>query len=272
MTVMTSRACPWKCTFCHNNMGKGYRPRSAENVVDELEALYRDVGIREIIFMDDMFNLHRERVRDICRGILSRGLDLKLTFPNGLRADIMDIETVKLLKEAGMYRCMYAIETGSPRLQKRIKKNVKLEKAKAIIAETAKLGVLTHGAFMLGFPTETEEEMQMTVDFACSTKLHTAAFYRVLPLPGSEIYSDVVSAGADVSGEIFDSPSQFEYHSSNVNLSTVDERFLTKIRKKAYLRFYLNPLRLPRLLWHLPNKLVMIPKLAKLFFLRAVQK
>jgi radical SAM superfamily enzyme YgiQ (UPF0313 family) len=268
MTVFSSRSCPYQCIYCHRNLGKAYRARKPERVVDEIETLVRDYGIREIEFMDDMFNLSKERVQHICQAIGDRGLDIKMTFPNGMRADLLDVETLKALKAAGMYRTMLAIESGSPRMQKFMKKNVKLEKAKEIIEEAVKLGIMTHGAFMLGFPTETAEEMQMTIDFATRSKFHTAAFYRVLPFPGSELYEMVKKEKPDM--EV--TPERFEYHSSDINLSGVSEEMVTGFRKRAYLQFYLNPIRLFRIFFRLPNKMYLVPRLMKMFINRALEK
>ncbi|MFC1888878.1 B12-binding domain-containing radical SAM protein [Thermodesulfobacteriota bacterium] len=268
MTLFSSRSCPYQCIYCHRNLGKRYRPRSPERVVEEIEILVHDFGIREIEFMDDMFNLDKERVKVICNLILERGLRIKLTFPNGLRADLLDVATLRALKEAGMYRCMLAIETGSPRLQKFIKKNVNLEKARNMIDQAVKMGIMTHGAFMLGFPTETEEEMRMTIDYARGSRFHTAAFYRVLPFPGSELYEMVQRERPDLEID----PARFEYHSTDVNLSAVDEGRVTQLRKKAYRTFYFNPLRLLRIFYRLPNKLVLIPHLARMFVHRALER
>ena len=268
MTVMTSRGCPYRCAYCHRNLGKTWRPRSAEKVVEEIEILVRRYGVREIEIMDDMFNLKRSRVQQICGMIVDRGLDVRLTFPNGMRADILDEETLVALKRPGMYRTMYAIETASPRLQRHIDKNVNLEKTRRIIEKTVEMGVMTHGAFMLGFPTETEEEMKQTIDFAVRSKFHTAAFYRVMPFRGSALYDRVREQRPDANLD----PTNFEYHSSDINLSEVDEARVTALRKGAYRKFYLNPVRLFRLFHRLPNKAVLLPHLLRLFVIRALEK
>jgi len=265
MTIFSSRACPYRCIYCHNNLGKTYRPRSPENLVEEIEALVQEYGVRELIFMDDMFNLIPQRVHAICRLILERSLKVHLTFPNGLRADLLDEETLRWLKRAGMYRCLFAIETASPRLQKLIKKNVDFEKTIQAIRTARSLGILTHGAFMLGFPTETEEEMLRTVRFATEAELHTAAFFRVMPFKGSELYRMAVESGVRIE-EDWDS---YEYYKSPINLSAAPEETLTRIRKAAYRRFYLSPRRLVRLFWRLPNKRALLPYFALVFIKRA---
>ncbi|MDP8256685.1 MAG: radical SAM protein [Candidatus Alcyoniella australis] len=268
MTMFSSRSCPYRCIYCHNNLGKVWRPRQPERVVDEIQAVYERYGVREIEFMDDMFNLDLGRVQDICRMIIERGLKISITFPNGMRADRMDLETVKWLKRAGMYRTMYAIESGSERMQRYMKKNVKLDKAREIVEQTAKLGIMTHGAFMLGFPGETREEMLQTLRFAWSSKFHTAAFYRVLPFRGSELHKIVFKDHPEPEMTV----EQFEFHSSDINLSEVPEEEVTRLRKLAYQKFYLNPIRLWRIFWRLPNKLVLLPYLVGMFVRRGLQR
>ena len=117
-TMFSSRACPWRCTYCHNSYGKTFRERSAEHVLAEIDLLVTKYGVKELVFMDDIFNFKAERAKTIARGIIERGYKLALTFPNGFRGDILDEELVVLLKQAGMYRCMVAVESASPRIQK----------------------------------------------------------------------------------------------------------------------------------------------------------
>jgi len=197
-TMISSRGCPYQCAYCHRVHGKKNRVRSPENVVAEIRELKQRYGIGEIIFVEDMFNLDKERTQEIARRLIREKLDMRMSFPIGLRGDIMDEETVRLLRDAGMYRCMYAIETATPRLQKLLRKHLRLEKVLEIIEKTANLGVLTHGAFMLGFPTESEEEARTTVDTALASSLHTAAFYRVVPFKGTDLAKLAIEDGKQV--------------------------------------------------------------------------
>jgi anaerobic magnesium-protoporphyrin IX monomethyl ester cyclase len=264
-TMFSSRACPWRCTYCHNSYGKKFRERSAENVLAEMELLVTQYGVKEFVFMDDIFNFRANRAKTIARGIIDNGWKIKLTFPNGFRGDILDEELVDLLVQAGMYRCMIAVESAVPRIQKVMKKNLKIDKVKKIVDYTAKQGVMVHGAFMLGFPTETEEEMHATIDWAAESSFHTAAFFRVIPFKGTELYSQVEHAGYDLPTDW----SKYEPYQSEINLSEVAEDEIYKLRKRAYRRFYWNPKRLFRIFTLIPNKSNMIPFLTLLFARRA---
>jgi radical SAM superfamily enzyme YgiQ (UPF0313 family) len=264
-TMFSSRACPWRCTYCHNSYGKKFRERSGEDVLAEMELLVTKYGVKEFVFMDDIFNLRRERAATIAQGIIDRGWKIRLTFPNGFRGDILDEELVVLLKQAGMYRCMVAVESASPRIQKVMKKRLKIDKVKHIVDFIAKQGVMVHGAFMLGFPTETEEEMQATIDWAADSAFHTAAFFRVIPFKGTELFEEVEHAGFELPTDW----SAYEPYQSDINLSEVDEDRILRLRKTAYRRFYFNPKRLFQIFKLIPNKANMIPFLTLLFARRA---
>lgn len=264
-TIFSSRACPWRCTYCHNSYGKKFRERSARHVLDEIDMLVRDLGVRELVFYDDIFNFKPERAKAICRGLIDRNYNLKLTFPNGLRGDILDEELVDLMKEAGMYRAMIAIESGVPRVQKVMKKNLRLPQTKKIVDYMASQGVMTHGAFMLGFPTETQEEMLETIRWARESSFHTAAFYRVIPFKGTELFRQVEAAGHQLPTDW----SHYEPYYSDINVSAVPEKEIGKLRRRAYLEFYLSPRRLWSIFRLIPNKFRMIPYLTLLFARRA---
>jgi radical SAM superfamily enzyme YgiQ (UPF0313 family) len=264
-TMFSSRACPWRCTYCHNSYGKTFRERSAENVLAEIDLLVTRYGVKELVFMDDIFNFKPERAKRIAQGIIERGYRLALTFPNGFRGDILDEELVVLLKRAGMYRCMVAVESASPRIQKVMKKRLKIDKVGRIVDFIARQGVMVHGAFMLGFPSETEAEMRATIDWAARSSFHTAAFFRVIPFKGTELFEEVQHAGYALPSDW----SAYEPYQTEINLSTVPEERITKLRKRAYRRFYLDPRRLWRIFRLIPNKASMLPFLALLFARRA---
>jgi radical SAM superfamily enzyme YgiQ (UPF0313 family) len=264
-TMFSSRACPWRCTYCHNSYGKTFRERSAENVLAEIELLVTRYGVKELVFMDDIFNFKPERAKQIARGIVERRYDLALTFPNGFRGDILDEELVDLLKRAGMYRCMVAVESAVPRIQKVMKKNLKIDKVRKIVEYIDKQGVMVHGAFMLGFPSETEAEMKATIDWAASSAFHTAAFFRVIPFKGTELFQQVEHAGYALPTDW----SAYEPYQTDINLSAVPEEKIFRLRKDAYRRFYLSPKRMWRIFKLIPNKSNMLPFLTLLFARRA---
>ena len=233
MTLFTTRGCPYHCVYCHNIFGKKFRARSAENVWSEMKLLYNDYGIHQFFIWDDIFNLDKKRLFKICNSIIDSGYDIKLAFPNGLRGDIMDRETIFKLKDAGAFFITYAIETGSPRLQKLIKKNVNLEKLNEVITITSKeAGILTQGFFMFGFPTETREELHMTTDYAVNSDLDLTSMFIVNPFEGTEL-AEMAKKYAKEKNENY----TFDYYNVNYSLAEVSIEELKDIHTKAQIKF-----------------------------------
>lgn len=250
MSVFTSRGCPFRCAYCHNVFGKKFRARSPEHVLEELTILYQNYHIREISILDDSFNIDRDRLLAIAEMVAESGMDLKFNFSNGIRADMADDEILNALQKMGTYKLAVAVETASPRLQKMIHKNAKLDKLDLVIRKADALGMITWGFFMLGFPSETEEEVLKTTRFARNSKLHLASFNIVNPYPGTELF-DLANLPGESEASVTDS---YDFLSTNLNVSNVSTERLKEIRRNTNLLFYLNPVRLFRFLRLLPNK------------------
>jgi anaerobic magnesium-protoporphyrin IX monomethyl ester cyclase len=263
MTVFSSRGCPYQCIYCHNIFGKEFRFRSAEKLFREIEHLYHNHGIRDFEILDDIFNLNRDRLIDFCDRIINSGMKITIAFPNGLRGDLLDEHQLRKLRQAGTIFIGFAIETGSPRMQKLIKKNIQLERIRENIEIAHSLGIHPHGFFMIGFPGETLDEMKMTVKFMLSSKLHSCGLFVVMPFEGTEL-----GAMAKEMGKAPVSNFSLSYHTENfVNLTKSPAASVNRLRRQAILRFYLNPVRLFVLVRDFPNKRE-LGKLARIFFRR----
>lgn len=245
MTIFTSRGCPYRCTYCHNLFGKRFRGRSVEGVIDEIREIERVMGVKELEVLDDICNFDEPRLQGILEGLLRRNMHPVLSFPNAVRADLISPETIDLLQRVGAGEVSIAVETASPRLQALIRKGLDLEKVSKTIEECANRRILTRGFFMLGFPTETEEEMRSTIDFACRSPLHLALFFTVNPFPGTELYRQFVEAGKLGSSE---RTVDYEYYGAPFNGSEVPDARFRWLYRSAYYRFYLNPVRVARIL------------------------
>ncbi len=247
--LFSSRGCPYQCAYCHKMFGKTLRVRSAENFFSEIADLYENHGVRELHILDDAFNLAKERMRKICQLIIDNRMSLSIGFPNGLRGDQLDFDDIDLLKQAGTYFIRYAVETGSRRIQDLIHKYAKLDKLMEIISYTSKRGIFTQGFFMLGFPTETIEEINMTIDFALKSDLHAMAAFQVVPFPGTDLYDMAREINPDY--EYDDRYLFFSGKSFYQEITGID---LNPIIKRMYQRFYYNPKRAYRIIRDLPEK------------------
>jgi len=189
-TLISSRGCPQDCVYCtiHSVWGRGWRARSAVNVVDEVEHLMSKYGIREFYFMDDSMTLSRGRIIEICRQIKDRKLDIRWTMPNGAAHWTLNKETISLMKESGCYRITFGIESGNPEVRKFIGKNFDLGQAKELIQYANRIGMWTICTFIIGFPYETKEQIMDTINFAVQSDTDQAVFYLLCPHPGTGVY------------------------------------------------------------------------------------
>lgn len=254
MQIQTSRGCPYNCVYCHGMMGRRFRTRSTASVLNEFRTLREKFDIHEFEIVDDCFNLDRARMHEILEGVINFGDPaLRLQFPNGIRADLLEKEDILMLRRAGTDFMSFAFETASPRLQKLIHKNLDIGRSLAAVKIAEKAGIFCNGFFMLGFPTETAEECRSTVDLACSTMLHSALFFEVSPYKGTALFDIAVQeSNVDVSEIPID---ELGFFRAGHNLSKMSDRAFERLFVTAYARFYLNPSRLFRFLARHPRPL-----------------
>lgn len=240
LPVFFTRGCPFGCAYCHHIFGRQYRAFPVERTVAEMVRLRDRYGLGEFEIIDDTFNLKLEHAKAAMAEIIAQKLNCALAFTNGLRADRMDDELLALMKTAGVYRIDYAIETASPRQQKLLHKNLDLVRAREVVEMTVKRGIVTGAYYMLGFPGETEAEMEATLEYALSLPNHISSFFYVMPFPGTEIAESDPAVSRRVREETFRDASSIA-----VNLSATSDAVMRRIRKSAYRRFYFS---LPRML------------------------
>jgi len=234
MPLFTSRACPYRCIYCHKIFGKKYRPHSPERVLTEIDILYDKFKVRQFDFYDDVFNLDRNRTIQILEGIIRRrkeGRDIKLSFFNGLRGDIQDGILIKKFKEAGTFMIPYAVETASPRLQKMIKKNINLKKLKRVISLTSAMGIITVGFAMLGFPTETREELDSTIEYMLESGFDMVELFIVSPYFGTELANLIMEKCPEIKeNDLVD----LHFLKAKYPLAMIDPDELTGIHVETY--------------------------------------
>jgi hypothetical protein len=257
MLLFTSRGCPFKCIYCHEVQGKKFRARSPENVLKEMQALKSQWGINDFEVVDDIFNFDRGRMMEILDRIVASGQEPALHFPNALRTDMLDEGQIKALRRAGTFFLCAAVESASPRLQKLIKKHLKVDKVEENIRIAVREGMYVRGFFMLGFPTETIEEARTTVDLAIRSALHEALFFIVTPFAGTALY-ELYQETMRERGLLETAPEDTGYHQGNFNLSAMSDGELFGLQRRAFRRFFLDPRRALRIAGRHPAKLELL--------------
>lgn len=196
--VLTSRGCPFDCTYCCVNKLTGsrkWRERSAQNVLDELEYVAKSKGVRLFEVWDDNFTLDIKRAKEICTGILERGLDLSWYCHNGIRADRIDQELANLMKKAGCTSIAFGIESGDPDTFDLIKKGEPLSAVVNAVEIIKRAGIKATGYFIIGLPGDTLEKFIRTVKFQRSLRLDHYVFGMLIPYPKTEVWDIVQERG-----------------------------------------------------------------------------
>lgn len=188
--ILTSRGCPYQCTFCLSQ-NTGWRPRSAENVIKEIDLLVTKFGVKQIDILDDNFTLEFNRAIKILDTIIEKNWGISIQFPNGVRADRLSEEIVHKMKLAGVYKVGVGIESGDQNVLNKAKKGLKIEQSRKAVSLFRKEGIVVFGFFMFGLLDETKETMLKTIDFAKEINPHYANFGVVTPLPGTTLYQEL---------------------------------------------------------------------------------
>lgn len=268
VSLVSSRGCPYRCVWCHNIFGKSIRMHSPERMVEEIEYFQRTYGVNEFEFLDDNFNLRVPRMIQFSEQLRRRGIHVKLAFPTALRGDILTQEGVDALKEAGMYMCAFSLESGSPRIQELTQKHLNIPKFLQNVKMAAAKRVYVVGFCMMGFPTETEEELQQTIDIASASDFHTASFFTVTPFPGTPIYAMVKERNPEKLAHVrYD---DMDFSNMRVNLTDLPDQVLYAYQRKAQRTFFFNARRIRRLLRDYPKPFA-LPLYLPIFLLRATK-
>ncbi|MFH1413611.1 MAG: radical SAM protein [Candidatus Omnitrophota bacterium] len=197
-SLVTSRGCPTRCSFCYSSTywGMQYRARSVENVISEIEELIHKYEVTNFHFVEDNLTLDRQRAKNLFKEIINRKLDISWCAPNGVCLWTLDEELIALMKQSGCYELNFGIESGSQEvLNKIIKKPLNLKEAERIIRELKKNKIFASGYFILGFPGETKEDIRKTVAFERKLNLDRSIFFSATPFAGTALYQTCKEQG-----------------------------------------------------------------------------
>lgn len=240
--IMSSRGCPFNCTFCagHKVSGKKWRWRSINNITEEIMYLEKEYGIKEIDFWDDNFTLSKNRTEEFCRFLKKSGKNLKWWCPNGIHLNTIDKDLLVQMKESGCYAVAFGVESGSDRIRLDMKKNISNIKLKEMVEFAYKIGLRTQGFFIIGYPTEDEQDILKTIQLSKHLPFLRASFCIFQPLVGSNIYQDLINS--KTLDEKLSKQVICDYSKPSIPTKFIkDTSKIKRLQRKAILEFYLRP-------------------------------
>jgi len=192
LPMITSRGCPYKCTFCtaYKVWGKKFRTRDVDDVISEMKFIKKEYGIKEIMFEDDNTTLNVKRAKRLFNKMIEEKLDFEWDTPNGVAAFALDNEVLDVMKQAGCYKVNLAIESGNEEhLKYNIKKPVKLKRVVELVKHCQKINLSVGTFLVFGIPGETEKMVWDSIRFVKNMKIYTPFISIATPYPGSELFN-----------------------------------------------------------------------------------
>lgn len=251
--MATSRGCPYKCIYCwfpQTIYSHKWVAQSSVRMFEEVRYLVERFGIREIKIDDDTFEIDRQRVIDFCELLLSS--NIKVAWAPQCRPDLVDEELLCLMKRAGCVRILWGCESSSQEVLDKMKKGFKVADIRRATRLSRKLGIEALNCFMLGFPWDTEETIQQTIEFACQLNAEFTQFAIPTPLPGTEFYRLARENG-------YVQATEWDYfdgsHRAAVSYPQLSHKTLEFYAKKAYHDYYLRP----RWMWLMSRRALRSP-------------
>jgi radical SAM superfamily enzyme YgiQ (UPF0313 family) len=234
-SVLATRGCPGRCTFCYRIFGPRLRVRSGRLVAEEVKHLQERYGIKEICFYDDTFTSIKKEVYAFCKAV--QDLKIDLTWSCFSRVDTVDEDLLRAMKESGCHQIMYGIEAASPEILKNIQKRIDLDKAVEAVRAAKKARIDVRAAFMIGNPGETKDTMEETLRFAIKLDPELIILNVTTPFPGTEMFD-----WADREGYLTTKDwNHYDLCHSVMKLPTLTQEELQEFYRSAYRRFYLRP-------------------------------
>jgi radical SAM superfamily enzyme YgiQ (UPF0313 family) len=235
-TMVSSRGCPYGCSFCAVSAfyGRKWRSRSPENVVSEIEHVKPSRGVYGVAFMDDMFTLERGRTLEICRLIKERKLNC--VWGATVRADTVSYDLLRVMRDTGCVILFLGVETGEQSILDRIRKGETVDQMRRIFKWTSSIGIDTVASVAFGLPGETRKSIIKTIDYVNSLKPDHVIFALATPYPGTAFYTEAVGKGWIVDNDW----SNYTLFKPLVETSDLGKEDLKALLKYSYKKFHIN--------------------------------
>lgn len=261
-SVLWSRGCPYNCLFCvsRNIFGKSIRLRSPKLIVDEIQRLKEQYGIKIFYVLDDILNVNQKWTNEVCNELIRRKLDIKWSCQ--IRVDRVNSKILKKMKEAGCLELEFGCESGSQKVLKAIRKGITVFQIEKTFRMARQAGIKRLAYFMIGNPEENYEDVKKTVELAKRIKADYYEFSIATPYPGSDLWKLAIEK--DWLKDENHTPS---FHSGDKALPIMEINFKTDelLKIKAYLlnqfrnRYLARFLSQPLFIWDLIRVLVLSP-------------
>ncbi len=186
--MMTTRGCPYQCSYCSKGLGSRFRAKTPEKVMEEIRFYYENYNARMIPFDDDNFSLDAKRAKEICQLIKDRGIKIRWWCAGGLRVDRVDEELVRMMKECGCVGVGLGMESVNNKILKEYNKHTTVEQAVKAIKLVKKYNIHTGCFFLIGAPSDTRQEILKQLEFAKEMKLDDALWSNLVPYPDTAIW------------------------------------------------------------------------------------
>ncbi len=243
--IFTGRGCPFQCNFCsqHTIHGRQVRYRSVQNTVDEIQDIVENHNIKHIIFMDETLTLKKERLKEICKDIIKRNLNL--SWEGWTHVATVDKEILEAMREAGMCRISFGIESGNQDILNKIKKGSTLNQITQAYTWAKQLGFETRGSAIIGHPFETKKTAMDTINFCAELKGCDQVFLNIAtPYPGTELYDCAISGKGGIELLTHDFSKFKRYGEPVIRVNDLEKNDLIKLQRYGLWKFYLKPHRI----------------------------
>lgn len=232
--VLASRSCPEFCTYCPHRIQAGYRTRSVANLLDELSLLQDEHGPLHVVFRDPLFSQDRDRIVALCTGMLDRGL--RHTFECETRLDRLDVDLLRVMRRSGLRAMSFGVEAVSATTLKKVgRRPIPEAHQRTILGACRDLRIVTAAFYVIGFPDDTRESVEATIEYAADLGSTVAQFKLLTPYPGTPLYKRLQPTITETDWERFDGYTPTFTHPSMTHGE------LRQLLGAAYTRFYMRP-------------------------------
>ncbi|MBI2053851.1 MAG: B12-binding domain-containing radical SAM protein [Candidatus Staskawiczbacteria bacterium] len=253
LPVLSVRGCPGNCNFCYK-IYQGLRLRDPIKVVDEIEFLINTYKVTDIFFSEGTFLAKSEHGLKICKELIGRGLNKKISWVAETRVNIVDEVSLRLMKEAGCEELYYGIETGDEKILKNSKKGITFDQMKNAVKITKKAGIKPTCFSIIGHPYETEESIDKTINLLIKLNSDMMNIAIMMPFPGTEIRKMALNGKGNYRLLSNDWSTYTKQQGGPLELDNLPLTKLQKLQSKGYIKYFLRPQKIPYILSHFSLK------------------